>query len=167
MHTIIVPLQLKAARNVLNLGVRDIAKVLKVSKATINKAELGNTRDFFHKYGAALTNFFSLNNIIFPNTFSITYDNSKREIENSKLNNSITRFQFKAARHILSLTQQDLAAIIKVNRSIISKAEQVANTEYIKLYDQKILDCIKEYYCNQNIEFPNQMSIFFKKIVDN
>ena len=49
MNKYITCTQLRAARNILNLGVRDIGLLLKVSKDTINKAELGKTRDFFHK----------------------------------------------------------------------------------------------------------------------
>lgn len=62
MNKYITCTQLRAARNILNLGVRDIGLLLKVSKDTINKAELGKTRDFFHKNSAGLIDF--LNAII-------------------------------------------------------------------------------------------------------
>ena len=51
-------LQFRAARNALNLGVREVAQLLKVSKATVNKADLGKTRDFFFKHSPALISFF-------------------------------------------------------------------------------------------------------------
>ena len=52
---IITNIQLRAARQVLNTGIRDIAKLLNVSKATISKAELGKTRDFFFKHRVLTT----------------------------------------------------------------------------------------------------------------
>ena len=40
-------IQLRIARQSLNIGVRDMAITLKVSKALISKAELGKTKYFF------------------------------------------------------------------------------------------------------------------------
>ena len=58
MTQLLTNLQLRAARQVLNIGVRDLAKLLKTSKSTVSKAEQGKTRDFFFKNSAALIDFF-------------------------------------------------------------------------------------------------------------
>lgn len=168
MSKIITYLQLRAARQVLNLGVRDIAKVLKVSKATISKSELDKTRDFFYKNSAALIEFFEQKNIIFPNEYSIRYNWNVCEtkfLDGS--DNNITRFQLKAARHILNISQNELAKLVNTDKGIISRAEQFPNEYLIKPQNPTIVVALKLLFQQYNIEFPDHLSIFFKKYVDN
>ena len=167
MTKYITYLQLKAARHSLNLGVRDVAKILRVSKSTISKAELGKTRDFLYKHSAALIDFFASHNIKFPSEYSIRYhitDDKQQQL--NQYNNTLTRFQLKTARHILNISQEKLAKSIHIDKGIISQTEQLSNEEIIKLQDQSIILKLKDLFQQRNIEFPDQLSIFFKKYMD-
>lgn len=157
-------LQLRAARQSLNIGVRELAKLLKVSKGVISKAEQNKTRDFFFKYNAALTDFFQKNNITFPNEYTIRFhSNDPLNIEEQK----ITRFQLKAARNILNISQLQLACNIKIDKGVISRAELLDNTSIINPSDQNVILKLYNYFSKCNIEFPDPLCIFFKKYVDN
>jgi len=161
-------LQLKAARQALNIGVRDIAKVLKVSKATISKTELGKTRDFLYKHSAALSDFFESNSITFPNEYSIRYKGINNLNSIPLLSaHSLTRFQLVVARYILSITQEQLAGLINVDKGVIARAEQLLNFEYIRPNDQTVMDNLNHLFNSCQIEFPDSLSVFYKKYVDN
>lgn len=160
----ITALQLKVARNILDLGVRDIASLLHVSKTTISKVELNKTRDFLLKHNAALIHFFSCNNINFPNPFSIQY--KPHNIINTKTENIVTRFQLKGARCILNISQADLAKVLNINRSVIIEAEKYKNEEHLTLFGkQKELE-ILQFFKDHNIILYDQLSLFFRKRVD-
>ena len=163
-------IQLRAARQVLNIGVREVAKLLKVSKATISNAEQNKTRDFFFKHSAALIDFFEKNHIIFPNEYTISFDSNKQSTDVSKVeiekNTNINRFQLKAARCILNYSQQELALTAKIDKGIISRSELLENLVTIKTSDKKVEEQLKNVFYDHNIEFINPYSIFFKKYID-
>jgi transcriptional regulator with XRE-family HTH domain len=161
-------IQLRAARQVLNIGVREVAKLLKVSKATISNAEQNKTRDFFFKHSAALIDFFEKNNIIFPNEYTIRFDSNKQSTHISEvyIQKNINRFQLKAARCILNYSQQKLALTAKIDKGIISRSELLGNLVTIKTSDKKVEERLKNVFYDNNIEFINPYSIFFKKNID-
>lgn len=161
----ITNIQLRVARQILNLGVRDIAKLLKISKATISKAELGKTRDFFIKNTPALRDFFESQQILFPNEYSVRIT-PKITGELSEHENPLNRFQLKAARCVLQLSQQELAAKAGIDKGIISRAELLNNSKIITSSKLEAISDIKNVFYNHNIEFPDPWSIFFKKHVD-
>jgi transcriptional regulator with XRE-family HTH domain len=168
MAKYITHIQLRAARHALNLGVRDIAKILKVSKATISKTELGKTRDFLYKHSAALLGFFEHHNIFFPNEYVIRYHNNLEKIDKiQKSNIRLTRFQLRTARYILNINQTELANIINIDKGIITRAEQLQNTNFINPQDHSIVLKLISIFYERNIEFPDQMSVFYKKYIDN
>jgi DNA-binding XRE family transcriptional regulator len=156
-------LQFRAARNALNLGVREVAQLLKVSKATVNKADLGKTRDFFFKHSPALISFFEKKNIFFPNEYSIRYGYPENRIESAFL---VTRFQLKCARSILNISQLELANLIKVNKNVISRAELIPNSDFINFLNVDTNLNLKNLFSKHQIEFPDPFSIFFKKYID-
>ena len=157
-------IQLRVARQILNLGVRDIANVLRVSKAIISKAELGKTRDFLHKYSPALLEFFKSHNVIFPNECCVRYCINETFEKDVQPSNSLTRFQLKAARCIMNLKQYELSKLINIDTGIISRAEQLKNTDYIKPQDKSIILKLHELFLNHNINFPDPVSIVYKKV---
>ena len=168
MTKYITYIQLRAARHVLNLGVRDIAKILKVSKATISKTELGKTRDFLYKHSAALLEFFEHHNIFFPNEYVIRYHINPEIIDKiQKYNYGLTRFQLRAARYILNINQTEIANIINVDKGIITRAEQLQNADFINPQDHSIVLKLINIFHERNIEFPDQLSVFYKKYMDN
>lgn len=161
----ITNLQLRAARQILNLGVRDIARLLKISKATISKAELGKTRDFFIKNTPALRDFFESKQILFPNEYSVRITPTIAD-ELSENDDYLNRFQLKAARCVLQLSQQELATKAGIDKGIISRAELLNNSKIITSSKLGAIDEIKNVFYSHNIEFPDPRSIFFKKHVD-
>ena len=167
--TKITHIQLRAARQALNVGIKDIATLLKVSKATISKAELGKTRDFLFKHNAPLISFFEKNNITFPNEYSIRFipPNSYTKLSPHSTQEIMTRFQLKTARCTLYLSQQQLASITKIHKSVISRAELSDNTKLIKPHNTEVICQLKNVFLSRNIEFPDLFSIFFKKYIDN
>ena len=167
MNKYITCTQLKAARNILNLGVRDIGLLLKVSKDTINKAELGKTRDFFHKNSAGLIDFFERYNITFPTEYSIRYQPPKTDTQISLQNkNVLSRFQLKTARLVLSINQSDLAKAVSVAKRVITRLEKLPNDVLINPRDQDVVLKLKIFFEQHNIEFPDPFYVFFKKYVD-
>lgn len=167
MTKFITHIQLRAARHALNLGVRDMAKILKVSKATISKAELGKTRDFLYKHSAALIEFFNSHNINFPNEYIIRYQPRHDAKELQQEDSLLTRFQLKTARYVLNINQQELATLIHINKGVINRGEQLPNEEYIKIKDPYIVYKLKTFFQQHGILFPDHFSIFFKKHIDN
>ena len=159
-------LQLKAARGVLNLGVREIGSLLNVNKTTVNNAERGKTRDFFYKNSAPLVDFFRKNNIIFPTQYSIRYnDHSTPHLSNHK--KGITRFQLKAARLLLSISQKELAKKIGVTEGVIVRLELIDNNNLISPKNPLVIDRLINLFESSNIYFPDEMYVFFKKYMDN
>ncbi len=168
MNKYITCTQLRAARNILGLGVRDIGLLLKVSKDTVNKAELGKTRDFFHKNSAGLVDFFERNNIIFPTEYSIRYRLSKTDIQIIHSDkNGLSRFQLKTARLVLSINQSDLAKEVSVAKRVITRLEQLPNEALINPRDHGVVLRLKNFFELHNIEFPDPFYVFFKKYIDN
>lgn len=163
-------IQLRAARQVLNIGVREIAKLLKVSKATISNAEHNKTRDFFFKHSAALIDFFKKNNIIFPNEYTIRFCPNQQSTYlpelNIERNKNINRFQLKTARCILNYSQQELAQVAEIDKGIISRSELLENLVNIKTSNKCVEEKLKNVFFDHNIEFINPYSIFFKKYID-
>ena len=168
MTKYITYIQLRAARHALNLGVRDIAKILKVSKATISKTELGKTRDFLFKHSAALLEFFEHHNIFFPNEYCIRYHANPEITEKiQQFDSGLTRFQLRAARHILNVSQNELADLVNIDKGIITRAEQLLNTDFINPQDYAIVLNLRKVFQQRNIDFSDQLSIFYKKYIDN
>lgn len=157
--------QLKAARNILNLGIRDIGLLLKVSKDTINKAELGKTRDFFSKHSASLTHFFERNHITFPTEHSIRFHPSENYIHLSyQKNECLTRFQLKASRLILSLNQSELAQAALVTKGVITRLEQLPNEVFVNPKNLLVITRLLSIFQQHNIDFPDPFYVLFKKL---
>jgi transcriptional regulator with XRE-family HTH domain len=157
-------IQLRVARQILNLGVRDIAKVLRVSKDTVNKAELRKSRDFFHKYSPALLEFFKLNGILFPSDHYISYNLDNIDKKEPQPDNTLTRFQLRAARCIMGAKQYEISEFISIDASIISRAERLRNTDYITTRDKSIIPKLKSLFSKHHISFPTSTSVLYRKI---
>lgn len=161
-------IQLRAARQLLGIGVRELGALLKVSKSTISTAEANSTRDFYFKYSAALIDFFETKNITFPTEFSIRYnptENLQEQVKDSEL--KLTKFQLRTARYILNISQLELANILGFSRSLISHAELLNNTAFINFSNPENIIKLKVFFLQQNIEFIDPFYIFYKNYVDN
>lgn len=150
--------QLRASRSVLGLGVREVGNAIDVSRTTISVWErqpalqkiTSKKKDttpldlFFKKYG-----------IIFPDEFTISL------VTNLPKNlNHLTRFQLRAARSALGLTQEELSSFTNISIQIITYLESKKNDTYInstpKKFDESL---IKNFFEQQYIRFLDDFTI--------
>lgn len=169
MNKYINYLQLRAARAVLNLGVRDIGSLIGVSRMTISKLEHNTTTLDHIKHGEkrndTLVWFFKKKNIVFPDNYTICDDSI---IKSDPLNpvDQLTRFQLRGARIILAKDRIVFSNLLGIERGIIEYAESLNNQEYISPRDKNITKKIKEMFNHYGIEFPDNQSVTFKKFID-
>jgi DNA-binding XRE family transcriptional regulator len=160
-------LQLRSARSVLNLGVRDIGSIIGVSRMTISKLERNTATLERLKHGKSRNNtlvwFFKKKNIIFPNNYTIC-DSSI--INTDPPTNNLTRFQLRAARIIIDENRVAFSSIIGIERGILEYAESLNNPEYINPRDNSLNQKIKDKFSQYGIKFPNNNSVTFKKLID-
>ena len=159
-NIIIKNFQLRAARSVLGIGVREIGHCLGLSGAAISiwehKGNLENLKTSTDNI-LLLTEFFKSHDIIFPDENSIT---SREEVK--KFNNDdcvLTRFQLRASRIALNVTQVDLANFIGVTRQVISRAEHLKNNEYIRPLDKEASLKIRNWFENNKISYKDCYTI--------
>lgn len=160
--------QLRSARCVLDLGVREIAVLIGTNRTTISAIENNvihlQDLQLAERRNNILIEFFKQNNIYFSNNYSISL-NSPSLAENNK-NNTLTRFQLKAARAIINESRSVFNSSIKLNRGIIEYAETFANEEYIKPKDPSVILTIINKFKQHGVIFPNNFSVTFKKLID-
>ena len=156
-------IQLKAARCLLNLGVREIGLFIQTSRTTISKLEnniiklsemrLGDRRnkilcEFFKKEGITFPNAYTLN--FSPKIFSVLDDNFK--------NTTLTNLQLKASRVILNKTQLELAKEFNINVGFINRYEKKQTNDLLTI------STLKNKLEERGIHFPNKFSITFENI---
>lgn len=153
-------IHLKLARNLLNIGVREIGELIHTSRTTVSKLEnniikisdmkLGNRRN------AILKEFFNKKGVVFSNSYTLELNP-----QNFPPNNSIlTCYQIKGARTILKQTQADLSNKTQIGISIIRRLEnkQCDNSQFITH--------LKTTFEQLGINFPDKNTITFKTLVD-
>lgn len=160
--------QLRSARYVLNLGVREIAVLIGTNRTTISQIEnnvmpLQNLL-LSERRNHILVEFFKQNNIYFENNYSISLNYPLLDTNNE--NNTLTRFQLKAARAIIDESRSVFNSSLNLNRGIIEHAETFANEKFIKPKDPNVVLSIINKFKQHGILFPNNFSVTFKKIVD-
>lgn len=161
-------LQLKVARYVLNLGVRDIGSLIQTSRTTISKLEnniikIGEMR-LSDRRNTVLVEFFKKNGVIFPDYNCITFCPFNNIVQRPNSNHSMTRFQLRAARTILNKTQDELADLLNINSSIISYAENLPNEAYINPKNVLLISSLISLFHQYKIYFPTDLSITYKSV---
>lgn len=159
-------IQLKVARRVLNLGVRDIGSLIELSRTTVSNLEnnIINLKDIrlAERRNAILKEFFKVNNIIFPNNHTISFI-SHSIINSLSQNGVINRFQFKASRIILNETHADFAKSIGLSTSAVTTLEKGNNEKIIKfrssLSQSNLINKLKTH----SIKLPDNFSVSFCK----
>lgn len=158
--------QLRAARGVLNLGVRDIASALGFSRSTISLWENKNTFDTLKPQSHninLLIKFFQEQGVVFLDDHSVSLISSKQVRTEGKL----TRFQLRAARTALKLDQQTLADMTGNNRSFVSYAERRNNEVFVPLRENANLKKCITYFESQGIIFYDDLGIKLTKLKNN
>jgi len=125
--------QLRVSRSILDLGIRDIGSLLNTSRTTVyiweNKPNLSYINIKPDDLNC-LKYFFEQKNIFFPDERTINlYQNTLIPINK----NTLTRFQLKAARIALRLSQSELANYIGVLQQVIARAEILDNKEFVRI----------------------------------
>lgn len=162
----ILTFQLRAARSVLNLGVRDIESLLKISRSTIsiweNKENLEiikTSQDNIYK----LIEFFENNKIVFPNSNAISFLN---EIQTNL--GFLTRFHLRGARSILNITQNELSLLAKIPLPLLNYLEShQANDKFLKdtpKGHEVVKYDLHSFFKSKGITFPNDFTIYFSPI---
>ena len=163
-------LQLKIARQALNLGVREIGSLIQTSRTTISKLEnnIIKVRDMrlAKKRNAILHEYFRQNNIIFPNEYSVEFSSSYTIAQPPAPIKKLTRFQLKSSRVILQKSQKELAELTKTKLFSIIQAEKLSNESFVKSEKFRDISSLINMFYKNGIKYPNYFSISFKKIVD-
>lgn len=154
-------LQLRVSRSILDLGIRDIGSLLNTSRTTVyiweNKPNLSYINIKPDDLNC-LKYFFEKKNIFFPDERTINLY-QKTLIPINK--NTLTRFQLKAARIALRLSQSELANYIGVLQQVIARAEILDNKEFVRIKNKEAIAKLLKFFQSNGVYFPNNLSIQF------
>jgi len=155
--------QLKAARSVTGIEVREIALYLGVSRTIISRWENQPALNFIKTRKASpqsLLFFFKQHKISFPDNFTIHFDSKST----SKPSIHLTRFQLRAGRSILDLTQEELASQTNTSRSVVNYLETHNNEILLDSTNKRVDDLsFKKFFENKGINFPDNFTICIEK----
>lgn len=152
--------QLRAARSVLGLGVRDIGAYINLSRSTISKIErreMTTTLNIDEGQNSILVKIFNDKGVFFPDKNTISY---KKKYEDCK--GYLTRFQLRGGRAILSLSQRELSENTYIEKNILNYLENLPNSSYIckaKEFQNNVNSKLKDYFEKNNVFFPTENSI--------
>lgn len=151
--------QLRAARSVCGIGVRDIGLYLKVSGTIVSRWEQQAGLDEIKSNVTnpdALIFFFEQYRILFPDAYTVNF----RHKDTSEISEYLTRFQLRAARAALSITQLKLSELTNIPVANINYLESQDNEMFLnktrKLIDNSIF---RSFFEQHGIIFPNNFAI--------
>jgi transcriptional regulator with XRE-family HTH domain len=161
--------QIRAARNALNLGVRELGSLVGVSRTIIYRLEHGTIKLNSQKQGVRFNDifiwFFKKNYITFNNNYSMSWDGVAEDPHPKQIEH-ITRFQLRSARALLNQDRMLLSKTLQINVGVLERAEELSNSKYINPKDVSVAPAIKKYFLQQGITFPDNGRVNFKRIVD-
>lgn len=151
--------QLRVARSVTGIEIRELVPYLGVSRTIISRWENQHPLSTF-KTKKVLDNslifFFKQYDILFPDDSTVKLDN-KHNIEQSI---HLTRFQLRAARAALCLTQSKLAELTNNSIANINYLETQNNFVFLNQANRNIDDlALKTFFQTLGISFPESFSI--------
>ena len=156
--------QIRAARSATGIGVRDIGLYLKVSRTIISRWEQQMPLSEIKSNATdpnSLKFFFKQHGISFPDTSSIVLDVSDASEFQTK---SLTRFQLRAARAALCLSQKDLATLTSIPQKIINYLENQDNTTILNSPPKNVDDSVLRSFFEENgIVFKGNFCISLTK----
>lgn len=157
--------QLRVARDILGLGLREFGQYLNVSRTTIFKWEHLSNLNLIDsttkiKNAILIKPFFENHGIIFPNENTVSLKSNIFPIPNT---GSLTRFQLRAARTAARLTQEKLSEYLMIHRIVLNYLERQNNLTYLNTIPKKVDELlIKNTFEQHGIVFPNDLSISIK-----
>ena len=153
--------QLKAARSITGIEAREVALYLGISRTIISRWEKQPILDYIKTKkvsSESLLFFFKQHNVLFPNEYSIKFNTQIVPFNSIHL----TRFQLRAARATLSLTQEELAKLTNTSKSIINYLEIQNNETLLNTTKRDIDDLIfKKFFQTKGLLFPDNFTICF------
>ena len=156
--------QLRAARSVTGIEVREVALYLGISRTIISRWEKSPLLDYIKTKKVSpesLLFFFKQYGVLFPDEYSIKFNSQLKFLDSIHL----TRFQLRAARAALGLTQDELAKSTHVPKSIINYLEIQTNETLLNKTNKDIDDLIfKKFFKTKGLLFPDNFTIRFAKI---
>ena len=146
--------QLRAARSISGIGVREVGEYLGVSRTTVSTWEQQLPLDDIkshHINTYELIAFFEEQSIFFNTSTSISLNT--KDIINEKTTH-LTRFQLRAARAGLAFTQDQLAAYVNMPKQVIGYLESKENNIYLNETPKLVNDIlIKEFFEKLGLKF--------------
>lgn len=143
--------QLKCARYVLGIGVRELGSFLDISRTKVSNLENMDINSYLSistEQNNLLMRLFNDKSINFPNSFSV-------ELKSNALfyPNNISRFQLRGARSTLRMSQQDLSSELGIKKSTLNYLESQDNSFLID-------DSIASFSIEQIISFFQRKGLF-------
>ncbi len=155
--------QLRVARSVTGIEVREVALYLGISRTIISRWEKQPLLDFIKTKKVSpesLLFFFKQHGVLFPDEYSVKFNSQLKSFDSIHL----TRFQLRAARAALSLTQDELAKLTNTSKSIINYLEIQNNETLLNTTNKDIDDLIfKKFFLTKGLLFPDNFTICFIK----
>ena len=158
--------QLRVARDILGLGLREFGQYLNVSRTTVFKWEHQPNLSWIHnvtkvKNVMLVKPFFEENGIVFPNEHTISL---KSDIVPTPSTGALTRFQLRGARTAAHLTQEKLSEYLMIPRIVLNYLERQKNLTYLNTTPKKVDELlIKNIFEGYGIDFPNDFSISLRQ----
>lgn len=159
--------QLRAGRSVLGIGVRELGNCLGVSGATIS---LWEQKDANKNLKTSTDNiillkkFFEQREVFFPDENTVSLNPA---LLHHNIDTTLTRFQLRASRAILNLSQAELANFIGVSSQLITRAEHLNNKDFIRPKESGVVKKIRGWFENQGILFRNNLSLSISHKLEN
>lgn len=154
--------QLRAARYVVGIELKEIGSHLGLTKAAISLWEQKNNFALIKTSNEnilSLKKLFAERNLFFPDENSISLnDNIRNDNPREKI---LTRFQLRVSRTALYLTQEELANMIGVSHGVIIRSESLENNQYIRPENKETSTKIKNWLEKQNIIFEEALTFCF------
>lgn len=155
--------QLRVARSVTGIEVREVALYLGISRTIISRWEKQPLLDCIKTKKVSpesLLFFFKQHGVLFPDEYSVKFNSQLKSFDSIHL----TRFQLRAARAALSLTQDELAKLTNTSKSIINYLEIQNNETLLNTTNKDIDDLIfKKFFQTKGLLFPDNFTICFIK----
>lgn len=153
--------QLRVARSVTGIEVREIALYLGISRTIISRWEKKTSLEEIKTKKvspSSLVFFFKQHSIIFPDHNTVIFRSEKKPITSSHL----SRFQLRAARAALRLTQEELAQETCISKSVINYLETHSNETMINSTNKVFDDLLfTDFFKSKGLLFPNCFSISY------
>lgn len=153
--------QLRVARSVTGIEVREIALFLGISRTIISRWEKYHALEELKTQKAPLESlvfFFKQHNLTFPDKNTVMFHSALKPFVSEHL----SRFQLRAARAALHLTQEKLAQEVGVSKSIINYLETHTNETLINTTKKTIPDLLfTEFFKSKGFVFSDVFSISY------